>query len=159
MDIVVSVILVAVVAIGVYVGVKNHRSEPRNKPSDWIYNVEAITYIAGLENVVSGTGCRIEVFAEKLLIEYDGLRHLVQLNEVPSYKLVSSSYVNEKVNVGKLKMSGELVSLTNNKKLKFNNFIEINYKFDEKEYKVVLNMFNNDDLVRITNQIDRFLIK
>ncbi|MEG1416664.1 MAG: hypothetical protein RSC49_08685 [Clostridium sp.] len=152
MDILVGIILVSVVVIGIYVGMKNHRNEPKNKPNEWISNIEDVTYIAGLSDVASGSKCRVEVFTDKLLFEYDGIRHLVQLHEIPSYKIVSSSYILEKVNVGKL-------SLSNNKKLKFNNFIEVSYKSSDVEYRVVLNMYNNEDLVRITNQIDRFLIK
>ncbi|MEF9951557.1 MAG: hypothetical protein RR840_06210 [Clostridium sp.] len=159
MEIIVGIILISVIAIGIFVGVKNHRSDPRNKPGDWVSNIEDITYIAGLEDVTSGSQCRIEVFTEKLLLEYDGIRHVIQLNELPSYKLVSSTYITEKVSVGKIKVKGELIPLTNNKKLKFNNFVEVNYKVDSNEYRVILNMYNNDDLVRITNQIDKFLIK
>ncbi|MEG0479949.1 MAG: hypothetical protein RR539_03025 [Clostridium sp.] len=159
MDILVGIILVSVVVIGIYVGVKNHRNEPKNKPNEWISNIEDVTYIAGLSDITSGSKCRVEVLTDKLLFEYDGIRHLVKLHEIPSYKIVSSSYILEKVNVGKLKIKGDLVSLSNNKKLKFNNFIEVSYKSSDVEYRVVLNMYNNEDLVRITNQIDRFLIK
>ncbi|MEG0641008.1 MAG: hypothetical protein RR515_00285 [Clostridium sp.] len=155
MAILVGIILIIVVGVGAYVGINNHKNEAKNKPSDWICNIDEITYIAGLPNVVSGSMCRIEVFVEKLLIEYDGSMQLVYINDISAYKIVSASYIKEKVKVGKFKVKGELILVSRNKRVKFNNFLEMNYKIHNEEFKTIINMGSNDELVRITSQIDQ----